>query len=72
MKTPGFNAEASLYETSARYQATMHGIAPTTGIVAQQCPPPGTCDKASRYCDSWWTTPYWCKIWGRCLDCGLD
>ena len=35
MKTPGFYAEASLYKTSGRYQATMCGIAPTTGIVAQ-------------------------------------
>jgi hypothetical protein len=38
MKTPGFNAEASLYETSGRYQATIYGMAPTTGIVAQHWP----------------------------------
>jgi hypothetical protein len=46
MKTPGFNAEASLYKTSGRYQATMYGIAPTTGIVAA-----GTCFDACVKCD---------------------
>jgi hypothetical protein len=74
MKTPGFNAEASLYETSGRYQAAMYGISPTTGIVAQQlrCPPPGTCEKASRLCISPELTPSWCSIWCRCVDCGPE
>jgi hypothetical protein len=31
MKTPGFNAEASLYKTCGRYLATMCGIARQLG-----------------------------------------
>jgi hypothetical protein len=66
MKTPGFNAEASLYKTSGRYQATMYGIGPTTGIVAA-----GTCFDACVKCDvdSVFPIPggaYYCRI---CADC---
>jgi hypothetical protein len=43
MKTPGFNAEGSLYKTSGRYQATMYGNSATTGIVAQHYGPSGGC-----------------------------
>jgi len=60
MKTPGFNAEASLYKTSGRYQTTMYGIAPTTEIVAQHwpsrirafgCPSTDDCVRACVACD---------------------
>jgi hypothetical protein len=70
MKTPGFNAEASLYKTSGRYQATMYGIAPITGIVAQHSRPTAwLCVKACTCC--WAGCPDgtdWCGIcW---WDCG--
>ena len=73
MKTPGFNAEASLYETSGRYQATMYGSAPITGIVAQQlrCPAPGLCERACARCLSDQLTPSWCSICRRCDICGF-
>jgi hypothetical protein len=67
MKTPGFNAEASLYETSGRYQAAMCGIAPTTRIVAQQigCPDPMTCTYAAELC-LWGNSRIWCPVASRC------
>jgi hypothetical protein len=71
MKTPGFNAEASLYETSGRYQATMYGSAPITGIVAQQlsCPSAGLCERAFRFCHTGNEPGPWCSILRRCLIC---
>ena len=79
MKTPGFNAEASLHKTSGRYQATMYGSAPTTGIVAQHyrrsggtCPSFQECLRAFSACyddppDSWA-----CITHSRCVLCGIE
>jgi hypothetical protein len=74
MKTPGFNAEASLYETSGRYQARMHGIASTTGIVTQQlsCPSAGVCARADRLCRNPEVDRFWCSILWRCISCGAE
>jgi hypothetical protein len=80
MKAPGFNAEASLYKTSGRYQGTMYGIAPTTGIVAQHYGLRGECANLSfetsldafLACyddppDSWA-----CVTHSRCVRCGIE
>jgi hypothetical protein len=76
MKTPGFNAEASLYETSGRYQATIYGMAPTTGIVAQHwpskikaqgCPSVVTCIDACIGCD--FSSSWDCIICNTCEAC---
>ena len=67
MKIPVFNAEASLYKTSGSYQATMYGIAPTTGIVAQHSRRTSDyCIKACIRCDVGYPGADWCGI---CWDC---
>ena len=67
MKTPGFNAEASLYKTSGGYQATMDGITLTTGIIAQHSRRHAvTCIEACIRCDVGYPGADWCGI---CWDC---
>jgi hypothetical protein len=68
MKTPGFNAMASLYKTSGRYQATMYSIAPTTGIVAQSFRRASIdpCTLACIRCNVGYPGADWCGI---CWDC---
>jgi hypothetical protein len=69
MKIPGFNAEASLYETSRRYQATMYSGAPTPGIVAQltTCPRPEVCSDAVGLCHAGGINQFfWCRVASEC------
>jgi hypothetical protein len=83
MKTPGFNAEASLYKTSGRYQATMYDSAPTTGIVAQYslravrgtCPSFQECISAFLGCYPTGGDPpslSACVTHNRCVRCGIE
>jgi hypothetical protein len=77
MKIPGFNAEASLYKTSGSYQATMYGIAPTTGIVAQHYGRPGGTCPSFQECLRAYASCYYGGSWLACLkysiceECGV-
>ena len=77
MKTPGFNAEASLYKTGGSYQATMYGIAPTTGIVAQHYGRPGGTCPSFQECLRAYASCYYGGSWLACLkysiceECGV-
>jgi hypothetical protein len=36
------------------------------------CPGSGTCERAYRYCQDPRSTPSWCEILTRCLECGYE
>jgi len=68
MSLPQFTAENSLFASSLFNPSPSTG--PADQAVLQACPPLGTCNKASRYCQSPDGGGMWCAILGRCFDCG--
>lgn len=68
MGVPQFTAEATVYQSAARYAGLVGAAADPSRIVAAQCLPPGLCAKASRCCrrgDEGWC----CDVLNRCFDC---
>lgn len=70
MKTPGFKAEASLYERALPCDNVRYRTNKWHSSLAVTLSPPGMCAKDDVLCIP--PPSYWCWVWGRCLDCGLD